>query len=252
MKDTPPLDAQIAFYDTWHTKHRTGGFNELECADKELYSATFEVFDIIQSLALKQPRILEMGCGTGWLSEKLCNFGTVTGIDLSPKAIAIAKQRGCSAEFIAADILTYDQPLGLFDLVVACDTLFYVSDQIVFMDKIAKLVKPGGFLILVTINSFVYERRSDIPPPANGQVRTWLTRRQLIKLCDQDYIVRISKAVVPPIKGDKGILRLVNSFKLNRLLGCFFSMEAVNNLKVKLGLGDRLIIVAQRKNSMPV
>ena len=55
-------------------------------------------------------RVLEVGCGTGWLTEVLCDLGSVTAIDLSPRAIEIAQARGTDAKMIAGDFFQHDFP----------------------------------------------------------------------------------------------------------------------------------------------
>jgi 2-polyprenyl-3-methyl-5-hydroxy-6-metoxy-1,4-benzoquinol methylase len=38
------------------------------------------VFSLVRSLRLQRPRILEIGCGNGWLAEELQMFGPVPGV----------------------------------------------------------------------------------------------------------------------------------------------------------------------------
>jgi 2-polyprenyl-3-methyl-5-hydroxy-6-metoxy-1,4-benzoquinol methylase len=245
MKEIPTQNKQAEFYDFWNMQYRSCGLEELDKYDAGIYKTALEVLRIVKSLSLNRAKILEIGCGTGWLTEKLCDFGKVVGIDLSPRAIDVAKQRNCNAEFIAADFLSYDQPLGNFDLVVCFDTIFYVSDQIRFVEKIVPLIKSGGFLILTTVNAFVYKRRSDIKPPVDGQIRNWLTRKELIELINKDFAIRLTRTVSP--SGDIGLLRIVNSHKLNWLLSNVFPKEALNRAKEKIGLGDKRILVGQKR-----
>ena len=51
------------------------------------------VIQLLKSLNLSKPDILEVGCATGWLCAALAQFGQVTGIDLADKVIAAAKTR---------------------------------------------------------------------------------------------------------------------------------------------------------------
>jgi 2-polyprenyl-3-methyl-5-hydroxy-6-metoxy-1,4-benzoquinol methylase len=94
--------------------------------------------------------ILEVGCGEGHQSEylqKVCP--EVYGVDVSETAIERAKQRVPGAQFAAADI--FSQPWGnepgRFDLVVACEVLYYVADMQRTIDEMNKLGKS----CLVTI-----------------------------------------------------------------------------------------------------
>ena len=185
-QSTPTLEEQAAFHDEWNTAYRDVGIDDIEDESK---ARAAKVLEYLSGLELARPEILEAGCGSGWLTAKLCEFGPCTGIDLSGKAIDIAKRRGLSANFIAGDFSQTQFPAGHFDVVVLVETIAYVEDQRAFLEKIANYMKPGGYLILTTVNTFVYNRRSDIGPPKPGQVRKWLTRGELATLLRQSFRV---------------------------------------------------------------
>lgn len=75
--------------------------------------------------------LLEVGCGEGHQTLSLQQLADeVYGIDVSPTAIERARQRVPGAQFAATDI--GHQPWGdqraRFDLVVACEVLYYIKD----------------------------------------------------------------------------------------------------------------------------
>jgi 2-polyprenyl-3-methyl-5-hydroxy-6-metoxy-1,4-benzoquinol methylase len=242
MKPEPTIEEQRAFYDRWHSEWRRGTLEEI---DPEIRPRSVRVLHNLRRLRLGQPRILHVGCGTGWLTQRLCDFGHVTGIDLSPQAIALAQQRQMSAELIAGDFYEHDFRPALFEAAVCVETLFYVADQARFVQKLASLMGPGGFLILTTINKFVYDRRRDIGPPEHGQVRRWLSKRQVRSLLEPHFEV-LSMTTVGEPQGDRGILRLVNSYKLNAVLATMFSAPAVKWAKERL-VGTGVVIVARNR-----
>ena len=176
------------------------------------------------TLAIGRPKILEVGCGTGWLTEKLATYGHCTAVDLSGKAISIAKQRMVDAEFIAGDFCELKLPESHFDIGIVVETVAYVQDQQSFVDKLASHVRPGGYVILTSVNKFVYERRGEIGPPKEGQIRQWLTLGEFRRLLRPSFRILLSATVLP--KGDRGILRLVNSHKLNSLLASALSQDS--------------------------
>ena len=100
MDDKIPLKDQQDFYDKWNRMHRSGDFTDI---DYEIRLRAKKVLDILSKMKCENSAIIEVGCGTGWLAEKLCEFGRVVGVDLSPDAIEIARQRKCNANFIQAD-----------------------------------------------------------------------------------------------------------------------------------------------------
>ncbi len=103
---------------------------------------------------LQGQRVLEVGCATGVLTEALVERGaTVDAIDLNPDFIARAQARlGGRAAFHVADIAT-PLPLsgsGTFDLVVASLVLHYLLDWTVPLSEFARMLRPGGALVLST------------------------------------------------------------------------------------------------------
>ena len=63
------------------------------------------ILGFVEHLKLKNPQILELGCGLGYLANQLSCIGNVTGIDLSDKAIELAKTRYPHVSFFAGDFL---------------------------------------------------------------------------------------------------------------------------------------------------
>jgi SAM-dependent methyltransferase len=75
-------------------------------------------------------RLLEVGCGEGLQSKELqrvCYH--LFGIDVSKRAIRRARRRCPQATFAVSDLFAFSKPaIGPFDLVTACEVLYYVSD----------------------------------------------------------------------------------------------------------------------------
>jgi SAM-dependent methyltransferase len=88
--------------------------------------------------------ILEIGCGEGHQSaclQRLCS--ELHGVDVSATAVARAKQRLPGAQFAAGDVFTqpWGRIRGRFDLVVACEVLYYISDIEKTIDEMSFLGK---------------------------------------------------------------------------------------------------------------
>lgn len=89
-------------------------------------------------------RILDAGCGPGVMTAELAARGAeVTGVDISPQLIEIAKRRLDPAHshrvrFLAGDMLSKD--LGRFDHVMAMDSLIYYTpaDIAVALDRLSE------------------------------------------------------------------------------------------------------------------
>lgn len=239
----PTLEEQAAYYDKWNEQSRSAKIADLP---DEIRLLASRVLQWLGSLNLDHPELLEVGCGTGWFTEKLAEFGQCTAIDLSASAIRIAKQRNLEATFISGDFLQFNLPPNLFDLVVSMEAIAYFTDQAAFVEKVASLLKPRGHLIVTTHNRFVYERRSEIPPAQAGQVRNWLSCSELRNLLKARFDVLHLETILPA--GDKGLLRLVNSVKVNTLLQIFFSERRLTRAKEHMGWGHSIIAVARRRD----
>ncbi len=107
-------------------------------------------------LAGKQ--VCDVGCGGGILAESIAKKGaTVTGIDLSEKALKVADLHSLESgikvryELIAAEELAAREA-GQYDVVTCMEMLEHVPDPSAIVQACAKLVKPGGHIFFSTLN----------------------------------------------------------------------------------------------------
>ena len=113
----------------------------------------------IQSITnLHGKRILDVGCGGGILAESLSKAGaTVTGIDLSSKALKVAElhqlESGTSVRYltISAEDLAKEESQS-YDVVTCMEMLEHVPDPSSVVQACAKLCKPGGHIFFSTLN----------------------------------------------------------------------------------------------------
>lgn len=97
---------------------------------------------------VKNPTILDAGCGTGLLLKKLSKVGLTTGIDLSPEAIRFAKKRKINVNLGSVTKIPFKG--NTFDIVTSMDVinLSEVKSDKQALYEIYKVLKPGGILIL--------------------------------------------------------------------------------------------------------
>jgi 2-polyprenyl-3-methyl-5-hydroxy-6-metoxy-1,4-benzoquinol methylase len=67
-----------------------------------------EIGAAMADLKIRDARILEVGCGTGWLSAKLSEFGKVTVIDIGKKIIEIAQVNYLQIDFRSGEVENLD------------------------------------------------------------------------------------------------------------------------------------------------
>jgi 2-polyprenyl-6-hydroxyphenyl methylase/3-demethylubiquinone-9 3-methyltransferase len=115
---------------------------------------------------LEGRRILDVGCGGGILAEAMAAAGaTVTGIDMAPAALSVAKLHrdgaGLEIEYVekTAEELALERA-GEFDVVTCMELLEHVPRPSSVVEACARLARPGGHVFFATINrhpkAFVY------------------------------------------------------------------------------------------------
>lgn len=99
-------------------------------------------------------RLLDAGCGTGWVTRALASFGhQIDGIDSSPVAVASAQgqARADGRDHYALSRLDDWAPCYLYDAVVSVDVIFHIMEDLVWSASVvnlASLVRFGGRLVL--------------------------------------------------------------------------------------------------------
>jgi 2-polyprenyl-6-hydroxyphenyl methylase / 3-demethylubiquinone-9 3-methyltransferase len=102
--------------------------------------------------------VLDVGCGGGLLAEGMARRGAhVTGIDLAPEALAVARlhalESGVSVEYRQMTVESLaESSAGEFDLVTCLEMLEHVPDPAAIVAGLARLARPGGHVICSTIN----------------------------------------------------------------------------------------------------
>ncbi|MBN2542931.1 methyltransferase domain-containing protein [bacterium] len=107
------------------------------------------------SLLNENPRVLDLGCGTGHDCMRLSSLGAeVVGIDFSAECIKIARERCKAAHFEVIDFFELDDRFGLFDGVIAYASLIHVapSGLPTILGKVANIIRDGGFFEVIMKN----------------------------------------------------------------------------------------------------
>lgn len=92
-------------------------------------------------------RILDVGCGTGKGQESFGTLGSVYGVDFSQDALEFCHQRGL-LRVARADAQALPLQDNSLDVVVTLDTIEHVPDDQKAIAEIARVLKPGGHLLI--------------------------------------------------------------------------------------------------------
>lgn len=110
----------------------------------------------IESLmTLSQANLLDVGCGGGILTESLAQKGAqVSGLDVDESTIQAARAHAVETQsnttYICQPLEHFTAPL--FDAITCMEMLEHVADPNLIIEHSARLLKPGGWLFLSTIN----------------------------------------------------------------------------------------------------
>lgn len=146
------------FYNLVHkpVKHAGDGM------DAETHRHFCDFANMAVALALPAgARVLDVGCGSGWLSEYFARLGyDVTGIDISDDLVRMARERVGSVPYnvdhetsLRCRFQTHDietEPLReKFDAVVCYDSLHHLEDERAVFRHLAAMLDPGGLLFIL-------------------------------------------------------------------------------------------------------
>jgi ubiquinone/menaquinone biosynthesis C-methylase UbiE len=98
---------------------------------------------------VQQPRVLDLGCGTGANMVMVGASAEVYGVDFAAEALLCCKKRGLSRVAAAsAPVLPFAD--SVFDIVYSCDVLSHrsITSKADVIVEIGRVLRPGGLLIL--------------------------------------------------------------------------------------------------------
>ncbi len=111
-----------------------------------------ELVQLLDSGKVKPCKTIDFGCGTGNYAIYLASRGfNITGIDISPTAIKIAKEnakkKGIACKFLVADVLgDLNEVKETFDFAVDWELLHHIfpEQRVLYVENVYKLLNPGG------------------------------------------------------------------------------------------------------------
>ncbi len=101
--------------------------------------------------------VLDAGCGVGAFAEPLVAKNSVYGTDCSEKSLEFAAKRGL--RITCTDLLALPFGPAEFDLILCISVLQHFAEPRDVLRELARVLKPGGMLVVATLNQESLQRR---------------------------------------------------------------------------------------------
>lgn len=210
---------------------------------------------IAGKIKTENPRILDVGCGTGANLEMLANFGEAEGVDVSDDALEFCKAKGLKAHKGLAEELPFAGES--FDVVTALDVVEHLDDDIAGLKEMHRVLKTGGrTLIFVPAFMWLWGVQDDI---SNHRIR--YTKKQIVERLEKAgfEIERATYAnwtFFAPILAGRTLMKItgikpesennVNVSALNGIFGKIFSAERLWLRNFNFPFGVSIVITAKK------
>ena len=212
---------------------------------------------IVRSLRsrIENPKILDVGCGTGANLEMLSHFGSAEGVDVSDEALEFCRQKGLTVQKGLAETLPYADET--FDISTALDVIEHLDDDVAGLREMHRVTRSGGYsLIFVPAFMWLWGVQDDI---SNHRIR--YTKSQIVERIEKAGF-RVERATYAnftffaPILGGRALMKLtgikpesennVNISALNGLFGSIFSAERFWLKRFGFPFGVSIVVVAKK------
>jgi 2-polyprenyl-3-methyl-5-hydroxy-6-metoxy-1,4-benzoquinol methylase len=208
-------------------------------------------------------RLLDVGCGSGeWLFAMQQRDWQVEGIDFDENAVNVAVQRGLRVHCNSLE--QHGFPDNYFDAVTSNHLIEHVPDPVQLLVECARILKPGGKLVILTPNNASFTHRifkqdwRGLEPPRHLHIFSMPSMRRALAMAGF-YKASISPFIVTSIIFESIHLRrnwsapAEGSFRdrSTKVLVRMLKLLELCILKWKPELGDCLIAVAEKAKKSP-
>jgi GT2 family glycosyltransferase/SAM-dependent methyltransferase/tetratricopeptide (TPR) repeat protein len=186
----PTHEATEAFYVDLFVKKPHWSTPEPNADESARWSKISSFLEHILREAKKQNpsrtlRILDVGCGRGWLTKLASAYGDPQGVEPVAGVVEYARRLFPDLPFTVGTLETIlaGSDFEPFDVVLCSEVIEHVPHQQKpdFVRHLARLLTPDGYLVLTTPRGEVWEQWRQIAPP-NQPVEDWVTESQLADL----------------------------------------------------------------------
>ena len=204
---------------------------------------------------IQNPKLIDVGCGTGANLEMLTHFGEAEGVDVSKDALDFCRAKGLKVHEGLAESLPFADES--FDVATALDVVEHLDDDVAGLREMRRVLKPGGrALIFVPAFMWLWGVQDDI---SNHRIR--YTRKQIVERLETAGF-RIERATYAnitffaPILAGRTLMKItgikpesennVNISALNGILGKFFGSERFWLRYFNFPFGVSIVVVARK------
>ncbi len=128
-------------------------------------------------------RILDVGCGRGWLTQLASEYGSCEGVDPVSGVIAAARRQFPHLKFYDGELreIPCHPDFQPYDSLVVSEVIEHVPgpEQKAFVLSLGRLLKPGGYVILTTPRGEIFNEWMHLTGNSRQPVEDWLTESGL-------------------------------------------------------------------------
>ena len=218
------------------------------------------IFDLIDRLCFcgSNPKVLDVGCGTGINMKYLQRYRQVLGVDVSMKALKFCKSRGIN-DLLQAQIENLPFQEDRFDLICALDILEHVEDDLKALCQLRRVCKKGGrLLITIPAFNFLWSGEDNVSEHKRRYTRHEIVAKAEaagLKIEKATYfnaflfplvllMIMIKRVFIPSSMNKSNVGKLPSI--INAVLEPVFSSEAKIIRKFSLPFGTSVLILAQK------
>jgi 2-polyprenyl-3-methyl-5-hydroxy-6-metoxy-1,4-benzoquinol methylase len=155
------MNRQETYKEIWDNVFMKHSLEDLAWLTRNIDDNMKSILSQIPYPSGKQPKAIDIGCGTGSLSEFMASTYNVTAIDVAKKMIDICKeQKESKVAYFECDILEYNTT-DKYHIVLSHLLLhhFKENDANAFFDKIYSLIDENGYFLFTAIVSETNEQQ---------------------------------------------------------------------------------------------
>lgn len=216
------------------------------------------VMGLLEPFLKDQPKVVDLGCGTGLILDEMQRFGEPVGVDFSPRALEFCHQRDLK-RLVRADVTSLPLKSGTADIITALDITEHVENDDALISEAARILKRGGHaLFTVPAHQFLWSEHDEtLWHKRRYSRRTFraLFEGKPLRLKRFTYaitftfipivIFRLLQKISPLRREPKTHLIVLPNW-LNRALTKLLHLEAWLLKRVDLPIGVSLVVLAER------